>query len=247
MVDSSSRVELIDTGFREFDQVLVGGFPRPGLVYVIGNPGVGKTTFALQYLVHRGSRGERGLYITTSEPLISIKTRFGIFKFYEQLIEQLNKRIIIMNEFLSIYGQTPESIQRFVRKIFEDVSEYKIKNIVVDSIAGLTHYLKMDEVRTLFTQLVAQTYDSNITLLVVDELPLFAQIPHLAMGEFLSDVLIMMDHIREKESGKVFTRFLVIKSRVSSALREPYAVQVTPDEGFQFIGPITGKFEKITW
>ncbi len=245
MGGSSKSIRLVRTGFKEFDEYLVGGFPRPGMVYVIGNPGVGKTTFALQYLVYRGVQGERGLYVTTSEPISSIKTRYTVFNFYRDFTKLLESNIILVHEFLPVYGQTPETVHRFIKTVFDSVRNHDIKNIIIDSIAGLTQYLSLDEIRTVFTQLIDQTYDAEITLTVIDELPLFAKVPHLAMGEFLSDVLIMIDHVRSIESGKVFTRFMVIKSRVSSALREPIAVQVTPEEGFQFIGPLTGRIEKL--
>ena len=49
------------------DHVLGGGFLRKGFYLLQGDPGSGKTTLALQYLMACGRRGERGLYITLTE------------------------------------------------------------------------------------------------------------------------------------------------------------------------------------
>lgn len=55
------------TGISGLDDVLGGGLP-PNRVYLVeGDPGVGKTTLALQYLIEGVKNGERCLYVTLSE------------------------------------------------------------------------------------------------------------------------------------------------------------------------------------
>ena len=55
------------TGISGLDDVLRGGFPRDRIYLVQGDPGVGKTTLALQFLLEGVAQGEAGLYITLSE------------------------------------------------------------------------------------------------------------------------------------------------------------------------------------
>lgn len=55
------------TGIEGLDDILRGGLPRDRLYLVLGSPGVGKTTLALQFLLSGAALGERGLYITLSE------------------------------------------------------------------------------------------------------------------------------------------------------------------------------------
>src|SRR6185312_16683001 len=62
-VDSSKA----STGIAGLDDVLCGGFPRGRLYLVQGDPGVGKTTLALQFLLEGVRLGERCLYVTLSE------------------------------------------------------------------------------------------------------------------------------------------------------------------------------------
>jgi circadian clock protein KaiC len=49
------------------DDILGGGLPRNQLYLIQGQPGVGKTTLALQYLLEGVRQGETGFYVTLSE------------------------------------------------------------------------------------------------------------------------------------------------------------------------------------
>src|ERR1700750_251039 len=58
---------LISTGIRGLDNILCGGLDPDRLYLIEGEPGTGKTTIALQYLLEGARRGEKGLYVTLSE------------------------------------------------------------------------------------------------------------------------------------------------------------------------------------
>src|SRR5687768_15106730 len=60
-------MERAATGIRGMDTVLRGGLPRDRIYLVEGDPGVGKTTLALQFLLDGKTRGESVLYISLSE------------------------------------------------------------------------------------------------------------------------------------------------------------------------------------
>lgn len=55
------------SGIAGLDNIILGGFPRNRIYLIEGDPGVGKTTLALQYLLEGIRRGERCFYITLSE------------------------------------------------------------------------------------------------------------------------------------------------------------------------------------
>ena len=61
------RPDVCSSGVPGLDTVLCGGFPRNRLYLIEGDPGVGKTTLALQFLLEGARHKERGLYITLSE------------------------------------------------------------------------------------------------------------------------------------------------------------------------------------
>jgi circadian clock protein KaiC len=55
------------TAVEGLDEILAGGLPCGGFFLIQGNPGSGKTTLALQFLIEGLRRGEKVFYITLSE------------------------------------------------------------------------------------------------------------------------------------------------------------------------------------
>src|SRR4051794_12641746 len=64
---SEAAEQIVPSGISGLDYCLSGGFPANPLFLVEGDPGTGKTTLALQYLLNGQARGEKGLYVTLSE------------------------------------------------------------------------------------------------------------------------------------------------------------------------------------
>jgi circadian clock protein KaiC len=62
------------TGIEGLDDILAGGLPRGQLYLLQGDPGVGKTTAALQFLLHGGGKGEPGIYVTLSETKMELES-----------------------------------------------------------------------------------------------------------------------------------------------------------------------------
>jgi circadian clock protein KaiC len=58
---------LIATGIAGLDDVLGGGFAPNRLYLIEGDPGSGKTTLGLQFLLEGARLGEKGVYVTLSE------------------------------------------------------------------------------------------------------------------------------------------------------------------------------------
>ncbi|HSC24087.1 MAG TPA: ATPase domain-containing protein [Casimicrobiaceae bacterium] len=64
---TAPSTNLVPLGIPGLDDVLGGGIPADRVYLVEGDPGAGKTTLALQFLLDGRGRGERGLYVTLSE------------------------------------------------------------------------------------------------------------------------------------------------------------------------------------
>jgi circadian clock protein KaiC len=58
---------LVTTGIAGLDNILGGGLPRNHFYLIEGNPGTGKTTIAMQFLMEGARQGQKGLYVTLSE------------------------------------------------------------------------------------------------------------------------------------------------------------------------------------
>lgn len=63
----SAALSRAATGIPGLDAILYGGFPRNHFYLIEGDPGAGKTTLGLQFLLEGLQRGEKVLYITLSE------------------------------------------------------------------------------------------------------------------------------------------------------------------------------------
>lgn len=59
--------EVAPTGISGLDEVLAGGFPKGRVFLIEGDPGSGKTTLALQFLMQGIKQGERSLYFSFAE------------------------------------------------------------------------------------------------------------------------------------------------------------------------------------
>ena len=65
--DQQQDNSIVPMGNEGLDLILGGGLPRERLYLVQGDPGTGKTTLALQFLLAGAKRGEKCLYVTLSE------------------------------------------------------------------------------------------------------------------------------------------------------------------------------------
>jgi circadian clock protein KaiC len=72
-MSTTERLPQASTGIPGLDQLLHGGLPRDRMHLIEGEPGAGKTTLALQFLLEGRRLGEDGLYVTLSETTEELK------------------------------------------------------------------------------------------------------------------------------------------------------------------------------
>lgn len=65
--DRLPPADALATGVGGLDEILGGGYAARHIHLIEGEPGAGKTTLAMQFLIEGANNGERGLYITLSE------------------------------------------------------------------------------------------------------------------------------------------------------------------------------------
>jgi len=129
------------TGIVGLDLILNGGLPRGRVYLVEGDPGVGKTTVALQYLLSGAAQGERGLYITLSETQEEVRqiasshgwSIDGLALFELSALEQ-QLRIESQN---TIFRPSDVELTETTRAILSAVEEIRPDRVVFDSLSEL--------------------------------------------------------------------------------------------------------------
>lgn len=129
------------TGIAGLDDVLAGGLHRNRLYLVEDQPGTGKTTLALQFLMEGRDRGERVLYFTLAETAEELRhtaqshgwSLDGIEVFEviaaDALLDDRQKQSLLYSSDLEL-GETTQSI-------FAKVDEYKPSRVVLDSLSQI--------------------------------------------------------------------------------------------------------------
>ena len=73
VTQNAASKDFISTGIPGLDHILGGGLTKERLYLLEGDPGAGKTTMALQFLIEGAKQGEKVLYITLSENEIELR------------------------------------------------------------------------------------------------------------------------------------------------------------------------------
>lgn len=72
-IQNTESNDFISTGVPGLDHILGGGLTRERLYLLEGDPGAGKTTLALQFLIEGARQGEKVLYITLAENEVELR------------------------------------------------------------------------------------------------------------------------------------------------------------------------------
>ncbi len=128
------REDRISTGIGELDRVLGGGLVRGAVILIGGDPGIGKSTIALQALIHLARKGEKVLYVSGEESLRQTRMRAqrlgtlpdNLYILAEtaldaiiQEIKTLNPAILVIDSIQTIYTSELESAPGSVSQIRE--------------------------------------------------------------------------------------------------------------------------------
>src|SRR5690606_3353679 len=129
------------TGVPGLDEVLHGGLLAGRLYLVDGNPGAGKTTPALQYLLEGRAAGERCLYVTLSESAAELAAGACSHGWSMDGIEVVeiiaDDSQLAGEEQLTMYHPAEVELSETTRRLLDAVERYRPQRMVLDSLSEL--------------------------------------------------------------------------------------------------------------
>lgn len=165
---------LVGTGIKGLDHVLGGGLPKDHVYLVQGDPGAGKTTLSLQFLLEGAEHGEKGLYLTLSETrreLEAVARSHGWslepIRIYEQLVTEHS---LTEDEDTTMFHPSEIELGQTIARILEEVERVQPQRVVLDSLSEI-RLLSQSTLRYRKQILGLKQYFSNrgATVLFLDD------------------------------------------------------------------------------
>ncbi|MGA8108388.1 MAG: ATPase domain-containing protein [Acidobacteriaceae bacterium] len=168
------RLQRLCTGVEGLDNVLHGGIPAGHLYLIEGDPGTGKTTLALQFLLEGIRTGERVLYVTLSESrdeLQQVALGHGWSLDGLEIFEMIPPDDDLKPEAqYTVFHPSEVELADTIASILNKVDEVAPQRLVFDSLAEL-RMLARDPLkyRRQILALKRHLSGGNITVLMLDD------------------------------------------------------------------------------
>lgn len=140
-VMSDLPTELSSTGVAGLDNILYGGLTPNRLYLIEGNPGSGKTTLAMQYLLEGVRRNESCLYVTLSETkaeLAAVAKSHGWSLDGIELVELVASEAELDTDNQQTMFQPADfELGQTTKAVLAEVERVKPRRLVIDSLSEL--------------------------------------------------------------------------------------------------------------
>lgn len=161
------------TGIEGFDHILLGGFPRNHVYLLQGDPGVGKTTLGLQFLLEGIRTGETALYITLSETgdelrAVARSHHWDISKIH--ICEQLIGDSGLQEDDTTVFYPSEVELGQTIKVMLDEVDRVRPDRVVLDSLSEI-RLLAQSTLRYRKQILAMKQFFAgrNITVLFLDD------------------------------------------------------------------------------
>ncbi len=202
-------ITRVKTGIFGLDELLGGGFRRNSINVILGSVGVGKTIFALQYLLKGIEEGEKGVFVSfdmDEKAIVDLAHSLG----WDEVSDYVSDGSLLIGGNFHV-----EDIVYLNSDVLDFILNHASNSvrIVIDSftplIASLSYEMRKD-VNWFFSKL----REVGTTVVTLEE-PLDGNLnnPSITVPVFLGDTVI---HLKNIGYGEAFNRTLrIIKHRGS--------------------------------
>src|SRR5581483_9788336 len=140
-MDTGTTVDAsISTGIEGLDELLKGGLTANRMYLIEGSPGTGKTTLALQFLLHGRDRGESTLYVTLSETeaeLTAIAKSHAWSLHNVEIFQLASSEGLKPEDQYTLYHPAEVELGETVKSVLEIIEQRRPTRVVFDSLSEL--------------------------------------------------------------------------------------------------------------
>ncbi len=218
------EVETINTGVAGLDEMLSGGIPREHIVAILGSPGTGKSTLALQFIYAGLVKNENCIYLSLEESEENIIKTALIFGWdLKPYIE--NKKLALIRLSAMNINVTINRVENDLPKLFES---FGVKRLVIDPITLYEMlYNSEPERREHLFNFAEKIREYKITVVLTSEINMNnSNYSRFGLIEYIADGVIILRQVRQSDLRAVQTVIEVSKMRRIDHSRDikPYMV-----------------------
>ena len=212
-------VDRVPTGIEGLDEMLGGGFLKKRHVLVIGGPGTGKTTFAMEFLYRGAKLGDKGLFVMLEEKPEKFMENLsqGLDWDLEGEVRRGNIELVSVDSFS--WDRLSDVLQSYITR-------HKVKRVVIDTLTLLRLNTKDEfEFRRQLIGLIGFLEGLDCTVLFTAEAPYPTREGAVyALEEFIVDGVIALYNIPIKNERRRALEILKMRGVQHSDSMYPFKI-----------------------